>query len=149
MSCVYDISCAAPVEAYLDSIPEKIKALSRERWGQEIKLVGCTPSFLEALQKLEQFAQSEQPVLITGESGVGKELFAKSLYLLSAQNGRPFIPINCSQFSNEHLLVSELFGHTKGSFTGAVGFLKRPTTAIYFWMKWENYLHPPRKCCCG
>jgi transcriptional regulator with GAF, ATPase, and Fis domain len=110
-----------PGQANSNSIPEKIKALSRERWGQKIDLVGCTPSFLEALQKLEQFAQSGQPLLISGESGVGKELFARSLHLLSNQNGRPFIPINCSQFNNEHLLVSELFGHTKGSFTGAVG----------------------------
>lgn len=122
MSCVYDTSCATnPLQAYFNSIAEKIKVLAWGRWGQKINLMGRTPSFLKALQKLEQFAQSGHPVLITGESGVGKELFARSLYLLSTQNGRPFIPINCSQFSNEHLLVSELFGHSKGSFTGAVG----------------------------
>jgi len=58
--------------------------------------------------------------LITGESGVGKELFAGALYLLSRRNGGQYVPVNCGQFSDENLMVSELFGHVKGSFTGAM-----------------------------
>jgi transcriptional regulator with GAF, ATPase, and Fis domain len=59
-------------------------------------------------------------VLVTGESGVGKELFARGLYLLGQRCGRPFYSVNCAQYQNDELLVSELFGHKKGSFTGAV-----------------------------
>lgn len=61
---------------------QRIKELSATRWGKEIVLIGNHPTYLEALQKLEQFAQSDEPVLITGETGVGKELFARALYLL-------------------------------------------------------------------
>jgi len=96
----------------------KVKELSQQRWGKETLLLGNHPSFLKALHKLGQYAPSEAPVLITGESGVGKELFARALYLLS-QNGAAYVPVNCGQFSDDNLMVSELFGHTKGSFTGA------------------------------
>lgn len=101
-------------------LPQKIKELSIERWGKEILLLGHHPTFYEALQKLEQFAPSDEPVLITGESGVGKELFAKALYLLGRRNNAPYVCVNCGRFDDENLMVSELFGHTKGSFTGAV-----------------------------
>ncbi len=101
-------------------LPQKIKELAIERWGKEIVLLGHHLTFCEALQKLEQFAPSDEPVLITGESGVGKELFAKALYLLSRRNSAPYVCVNCGRFDDENLMVSELFGHTKGSFTGAV-----------------------------
>jgi len=101
-------------------LPQKIKELSIGRWGKEIVLLGHHLTFCEALQKLEQFAPSDEPVLITGESGVGKELFARALYLLSRRNSAPYVCVNCGRFDDENLMVSELFGHTKGSFTGAV-----------------------------
>ena len=82
-------------------------------------LLGQHPAFIKVLQKLEQFALSAAPILITGESGVGKELFAGALYLLSQRNEAAYVPVNCGQFNDEHLMVSELFGHAKGSFTGA------------------------------
>jgi len=100
-------------------LPQKIKELSLKHLGKEIALLGHHPAYLEALQKLEQFAPSEAPVLITGETGVGKELFAGVLYLLSQRKDAAYVPVNCGQFNDEHLMVSELFGHTKGSFTGA------------------------------
>jgi len=99
---------------------QKIRALSLKLFGKEIVLLGQHPAFGEALQKLERFAPSDEPVLITGESGVGKELFAKSLYLLSKRNSSPYVCVNCGRFDDENLVVSELFGHAKGSFTGAV-----------------------------
>lgn len=99
---------------------KKIEELSLRRWGKETVLLGRHHAYLEALQKLEQFAPSEAPVLITGETGVGKELFASALYLLGKRNGEPYMPVNCGQFSDENLMVSELFGHAKGSFTGAI-----------------------------
>jgi len=101
-------------------LPQKITELSVKRWGKEIVLLGHHPTFYETLQKLEQFAPSEAPVLITGETGVGKELFASALYLLGKRNGEPYMPVNCGQFADENLMVSELFGHAKGSFTGAI-----------------------------
>lgn len=96
--------------------------LSVQRWGEEnkIALLGNYPEFLQTLHKLEKFARCENSVLITGESGTGKELFARSLYLLSRLNNKPFLSENCSRFHHESLMVSELFGHKKGSFTGAI-----------------------------
>jgi DNA-binding NtrC family response regulator len=101
-------------------LSQRIRELSAQRWEKEIIILGNHPAFLEALRKLEQFAPSDEPVLITGETGVGKELFARALYLLSRRNGAPYVCVNCGQFGDENLTVSELFGHTKGSFTGAV-----------------------------
>ena len=111
-----------PSSARSDSITllQKIGKLSAQRWGKGIAFIGNHSKFLEALQKLEQFAQSDEPVLITGESGVGKELVARSLFVLSHRKDAPYVSINCGQFSDEHLMVSELFGHAKGSFTGAL-----------------------------
>ncbi len=67
---------------------------------------------------VEQIAPSEATVLITGESGVGKEVFAKQLHQKSRRSRGPFISLNCAAIP-EHLLESELFGHEKGAFTGA------------------------------
>ena len=59
-------------------------------------------------------------MLIAGESGAGKELVAKACYLLSPRRELPFVSVNCPQYQDGNLTVSELFGHKKGSFTGAV-----------------------------
>ncbi len=98
---------------------ERIKELSLLQWGQPITFIGFNSLIMETKDQLERFAQSDVPLLITGESGVGKEIFAKSCYLLSKRRGKAYYSINCGQFQNEDLLVSELFGHKKGSFTGA------------------------------
>lgn len=101
----------------------RIKALSTERWGasRAVELVGVSPALLEAQARLEKIAKYRDPVLITGESGSGKELFAQAVYLLApSSRGRPFVPVNCPQYQEGNLTVSELFGHTRGSFTGAI-----------------------------
>lgn len=59
--------------------------------------------------------------MLTGETGTGKELFARALYLLSSRRGAPFLTVNCAQYHEGQLIASELFGHKRGSFTGAVG----------------------------
>lgn len=81
-------------------------------------IVTRTPEMLEILGLLELFAPTDYPILIQGESGTGKELIAKVIHNNTAAD-EPYIPINCSAIV-ETLLESELFGHEKGSFTGAV-----------------------------
>ncbi len=82
------------------------------------KLTGTSPQMVELRRELERVARSDAKVLITGESGVGKELIAREVQPLSPRSHRPFIPVNCAGLP-ETLLESELFGHVKGSFTGA------------------------------
>jgi Transcriptional regulator containing PAS, AAA-type ATPase, and DNA-binding domains len=80
---------------------------------------GESPKLLEALEIAEKAAPTELPVLIDGESGTGKELLAKVMHANGNRADKPFISVNCGAIPNE-LLESELFGHKKGSFTGAV-----------------------------
>jgi transcriptional regulator with GAF, ATPase, and Fis domain len=85
-----------------------------------IEIVGQSEAMATLLAKLDKFRKYNEPVLITGESGVGKEWFARAVHLLSPRRPRPLVTVNCPQFQEGNLTVSELFGHTKGSFTGAV-----------------------------
>jgi transcriptional regulator with PAS, ATPase and Fis domain len=82
------------------------------------ELVGSSQSIRALRRSLDRIAQSSAKVLITGESGVGKELVARAIHARSARARRPFLAINCGGLA-ETLLESELFGHVKGSFTGA------------------------------
>jgi transcriptional regulator with GAF, ATPase, and Fis domain len=106
----------------LTEVARAIDAYSIERWGRQRRtvLLGRHPVFEAALQRVERFARSDATVLIRGETGTGKELFARALYLLSARRGTAFVSVNCAQYQDGQLSVSELFGHRKGSFTGAV-----------------------------
>jgi transcriptional regulator with PAS, ATPase and Fis domain len=76
------------------------------------------PTFSEVLRQAQQSASTSAAVLITGETGVGKELVASYIHSCSPRAGRPFVAVNCAGLP-ETLLESELFGHVKGSFTGA------------------------------
>ena len=113
---------AAAVDEYLCARAAHIRQLSAEKWGEEkaVELVGQSPVMTALLAKVEKFARFNAPILIIGESGAGKELFAKACYLLSPRIDMPFLSVNCPQYQEGNLTVSELFGHKKGSFTGAV-----------------------------
>lgn len=88
---------------------------------QQVKrssLVGRSPALLEVYKQVARSAMTDVPVLITGETGTGKEMVARSLHQRSSRSSGPFIPVDCGSIS-ESLMESELFGHAKGAFTGA------------------------------
>ena len=82
------------------------------------RLLGESNAFLEVLEQVSRLAPIPRPVLLIGERGTGKELFAHRLHYLSPRWQHPFISINCAALS-ESLLETELFGHEVGAFTGA------------------------------
>ena len=82
-------------------------------------LVGVAPAIEKMREMMAQVADKDVTVLITGESGTGKEVVARNLHYNSARRDKPFVPVNCGAIPAE-LLESELFGHEKGAFTGAI-----------------------------
>jgi formate hydrogenlyase transcriptional activator len=83
------------------------------------ELVGNSSSLLALLRQVEQVAPTDSTVLITGETGTGKELIARAIHARSGRANRPLVKVNCSAIS-AGLVESELFGHVKGAFTGAI-----------------------------
>jgi formate hydrogenlyase transcriptional activator len=83
------------------------------------EIVGNSPALLKALHAVEQVAPTDSTVLIYGETGTGKELVARAIHSRSSRNGRALVSVNCSAIS-AGLVESELFGHMKGAFTGAL-----------------------------
>jgi Nif-specific regulatory protein len=83
------------------------------------RIIGDSPLMRAVLQQVQQVAHSRSTVLLRGESGTGKELIARALHKQSARQQQPFIKLNCAALP-ESLLESELFGHERGAFTGAV-----------------------------
>jgi DNA-binding NtrC family response regulator len=86
---------------------------------QESDLVGRNPAMLEIYKTIARVSDAAASVLVTGESGTGKELIARAIHKHGVRHGQPFVAVNCGALT-ETLLESELFGHIKGSFTGAV-----------------------------
>jgi Nif-specific regulatory protein len=82
-------------------------------------LVAKSPIILEKIEIIDRIAKTDSSVLILGESGVGKEIFAEQIHLRSNRNREPFVRVNCAALP-EGLLESELFGHVKGAFTNAI-----------------------------
>src|SRR4029453_17119026 len=87
----------------------------KSSYGQ---LIGVSRQIAELRQEVERVARSDAKILITGESGVGKEVVAQCIHVNSPRAGLAFIAVNCGGLP-ETLLESELFGHVRGSFTGA------------------------------
>ena len=89
-----------------------------EEIRSRVEIIGQSPSFLKAMKRVRDYAGTGFPVLITGESGTGKDLVALALHNLSTRREKPFVVQNCSAIP-ETLLESELFGYKNGAFTGA------------------------------
>jgi transcriptional regulator with GAF, ATPase, and Fis domain len=96
----------------------RTNSLAGMRMKTNVELVGRSAEIIALQHEVERVARSDAKVLITGESGVGKEIVARSIHTRSPRAGHVFAPVNCAGLP-ETLLESELFGHVKGSFTGA------------------------------
>ena len=105
----------------------------REVAGEEI--VGAEFGLKDVMKSVGQVARLDSPVLLYGETGVGKEVIANAIHYSSPRRNGPFIKVNCGAIP-ETLIDSELFGHEKGAFTGAD--LNEPKGARSFSTKWEN-----------
>ena len=99
--------------------PDMIAAVLEAVADDDRPMIASEPSMMRVVDLANQIAASEASVLITGESGVGKEVMARYVHKKSRRANAPFISVNCAAIP-ENLLESELFGHEKGSFTGAV-----------------------------
>src|SRR6202023_371624 len=99
---------------------QQVAALRRQlrEAGRIGELIGDARPMQEVMRLVEQVAPSSASVLITGETGSGKEILARTLHQLSPRTDRPFVAINCSAIP-ESLMESEIFGHERGAFTGA------------------------------
>lgn len=95
-------------------LQEEIKSVHRFD-----EIVGQSPALLESLEKVNRVARTDTSVLITGETGTGKELFARAIHSASRRHDKPLIKVNCAALP-AGLVESELFGHEKGAFSGAI-----------------------------
>ena len=99
--------------------PDLIAAILEAASGETHALIARDPVMLETVRRADQVAPSEASILITGESGTGKEVIARHIHRRSRRINGPFIALNCAAIP-ENLLESELFGHEKGAFSGAI-----------------------------
>ncbi len=113
METMTDITSLYMKELELEELKHELR---KDYWF--MGLLGRSASMQRLFEQIRNAANSEAPVLICGESGTGKELVANAIHNLSRRKDGPFLKMNCAAL-NEYLLDSELFGHKKGSFTGA------------------------------
>lgn len=97
---------------------QALENLVQQKIGFE-KIIGESPALKRAIELAQKVAPTDTTVLITGETGTGKEVFAQAIHQASKRQTKPFVALNCAAFSKE-ILESELFGYKAGAFTGAV-----------------------------
>jgi len=104
-----------------ETLRTQVGALQRDLARHELinDIVGASPEMAEVFRLIGSISTSHISVLLEGETGTGKELIARAIHRMSDRAGRPFLAVNCAALS-EHLLESELFGHRRGAFTGAI-----------------------------
>jgi DNA-binding NtrC family response regulator len=112
------------IKTALEVAPAKDKKISRpdKKPAASIhfdEIIGKGKQIKQVLKKVREIADIDVPVLVTGESGTGKELVARAIHQASKRSDKPFIAVNTGAIAKD-LIISELFGHEKGSFTGAV-----------------------------
>jgi len=107
--------------------------------GELPGLIYNSPQMENVVKLVRKIARGEMNVLITGESGTGKEIIARAIHGLSKRETNPFVPVNCGALP-ENLFESELFGHEKGAFTGAIrtkpGLLEFANQGTFFFESW-------------
>jgi hypothetical protein len=115
------------------------------------EIVGQCGPVLAVLDKVRKVAPTDASVLITGETGTGKELFARAIHSASARAEKPLIKVNCAALPTG-LVESELFGHEKGAFSGAIawriGRFELAHGGTIFWMKLAKCRRTCRLNCC-
>ncbi|MCS6805553.1 MAG: sigma-54 dependent transcriptional regulator [Acidobacteriota bacterium] len=118
----------------VNQLDEHCAGAVHQRIGLE-SVIGVSQELADVLSKVKQVAPTESTVLVTGETGVGKDLIARLIHQLSRRADKPFVSINCAAFP-EQLLESELFGHVKGAFTGAtadrIGLIQEAHGGTFF-----------------
>lgn len=135
---VADIQFAGLTEDYLGQLVRvslRTETLASKQETGFRNLIGTSPAMREVFRKIRLYAASDAAVIITGETGAGKELVAQALHEESPRHNKTFAALNCAAIS-EQLLESELFGHEKGSFTGALrehrGYFERADGGTLF-----------------
>lgn len=135
---VADIQFAGLTEDYLGQLVRVVlrrETIEARREDGFRNLVGASPAMHEVFRKIRLYATSDAAVIITGETGAGKELVARALHDESRRHEKPYAALNCTAIS-EQLLESELFGHERGAFTGAIrehrGYFERADGGTLF-----------------
>jgi DNA-binding NtrC family response regulator len=124
--CIDDFSCCpvsapefeARVSRLLSLKPTGASRGSPVRQFLPGLVIGRSAAFLQSLDRLDAMAKSDATLLLSGETGTGKEVFARSVHYLSKRKGHPFVPVNCGSLP-DNLIENELFGHAKGAYTDA------------------------------
>jgi transcriptional regulator with GAF, ATPase, and Fis domain len=121
LPCLPPAGLLGPMLLHLiDGTVPNLDGIAAPTWRRKSDMIiGNSPATLQLLQALDRLAPAQTAVLVTGESGVGKELVARALHFCGPRAKHPFVPINCAAIP-ESLFEAELFGYQRGAFTGAV-----------------------------